>query len=214
MRQHKLPPQIEGKARCSIWPHKEEREEIMPLGDGIRRNAATVSPEERKLLRDAFRALDAAPFRYSDGITYWDKQEDVHKDAHEAGQDVHRGPAFLPWHRVICGKVESLLRQVDPRLSLHYWDWSTDPRASPDGNGGIVNLMTPDFMGDDGSQGINRLPADGGGDVGPPFQDFETTEGAVINLSGAMLSLGNQFSVRSRCNQIMTSSQPAIVCPP
>src|SRR5882762_6426342 len=140
----------------------------MPLGDGIRRNVASVTAEERRLLRDAFRTLDAKPFLYSDGVTYWDKQEDVHKNAHEAGQDVHSGPAFLPWHRVICSKLENLLRQVDPRLSLHYWDWTTDPRASPDGNGGTVNLMTPDFMGDDGSARINRIPADGGGDVGPP----------------------------------------------
>jgi hypothetical protein len=148
----------------------------MPLGDGVRRNIATVSSQEREILRDAFLALDGAPFVYSDGVTFWDKQEQVHKDAHLAGEDVHDGPAFLPWHRVICAKLEALLRQVDPRLSLHYWDWTTDPRASPDGQGGTVNLMTPDFMGDDGSGGINRVAADGGGDLGPPFQDFESSE--------------------------------------
>lgn len=152
----------------------------MALGDGIRRNVASVSKEERTLLRDAFRKLDSAPFVYSDGVTFWDKQEDVHKNAHEAGQDVHAGPAFLPWHRVIVAKVEELLRQVDPRLSLHYWDWTTDPRASPNGTGGVANLMTPDFIGDDGSSGINRVPADGGGDVGAPFQDFESSEDAEL----------------------------------
>jgi hypothetical protein len=148
----------------------------MALGDGIRRNVATVSPQERTLLRDAFVAIDAAPYVFSDGVSFWDKQEQVHKDAHLAGQDVHVGPAFLPWHRVICNKLEALLRQFDSRLSLHYWDWTTDPRASPDGQGGTVNLMTPNFMGDDGSAGINRIAADGGGDIGPPFQNFESSE--------------------------------------
>jgi len=36
-------------------------------------------------------------------------------------------------------------------------------------------MFSPDFIGDDGSAGINRVAADGGGDVGPPFANFETT---------------------------------------
>ncbi|MBA3924085.1 MAG: tyrosinase family protein, partial [Nostocaceae cyanobacterium] len=152
----------------------------MTLGDGIRRNIATVTQEERDRLIAAFRKLDDANdpnMKYLDGVTFWDKQEGVHKAAHAGGQDVHGGLAFLAWHRELCNRVEGLLRKVDPQLSLHYWDWTTDPRATPNGAGGTLNLFTHNFMGDDGSEGINRISADDGGDAGVPFQDFETTEG-------------------------------------
>ncbi len=132
----------------------------MALGDGIRRDVATVSPEERKLLLDAFLKLDTTKF-YLDGVSYWDKQEDIHKNAHFAGLDVHYGPAFIPWHRVLVNRLEELLREIHPEISLHYWNWTTDPRAA---SAGRAALFTNTFMGGTGN------PA------GPPFQDFESTE--------------------------------------
>jgi len=162
------------------------------LGDGIRRNFATISDEERTLFISAVRKLDdpTSAFVYpnnlghegADGagnITYWDMQEQIHKDAHVHGSNVHFGPGFVPWHRVIVNRLEGLLRQVDPRLSLHYWDWTTDPRVA---TADRVKLFTHACMGDDGSEGINRIAADGGGDAGIPFQDFETTEGGGHNF--------------------------------
>src|SRR5687768_1295695 len=123
----------------------------MAYGDGIRRNVAAVSPTERQRLRDAFVALHSDHrFRYPDE-SFWGKQNSIHEVTH-----VHSGPAFLSWHRELCSRLEGLLRLFDPGLSLHYWDWTTDPRASPDGQGGSVNLFTPDFMGS--SQGDVGLP--------------------------------------------------------
>jgi hypothetical protein len=136
----------------------------VPLGDGIRRNVAKISQEERDRLRDAFLALDTSRF-YPDGVSIFDKQEDIHKAGHAGGSDVHSGPAFLPWHRELCNRLESALREVDPELSLHYWDWTTDPRASDNGAGGTTDLFTPQFMGS---------PS---GDAGPPLQNFESSEG-------------------------------------
>jgi hypothetical protein len=162
------------------------------LGDGIRRNFATISDEERTLFVNALRQLDdpTSVFVYpnnlghegadaSGNITYWDMQEQIHKDAHVHGSNVHFGPGFVPWHRVIVNRLEGLLRQVDPRLSLHYWDWTTDPRVA---TADRVKLFTHACMGDDGGEGINRVAADGGGDAGVPFQDFETTEGGGHNF--------------------------------
>jgi hypothetical protein len=106
----------------------------MALGDGIRRNVATISQEERDLLRDAIAELNQDPQRYpgnrddvplAGGVTFWFKQDEIHQATH-----VHGGPAFLPWHRELCNRFEALLRGVDSRLSLHYWDWTTDPHAS------------------------------------------------------------------------------------
>ena len=144
------------------------------LGDGIRRDIATVSDEERTLFINAIRSLDdpTSSFVYgnnqgneaadaSGNITYWDMQEQIHKDGHAHGIDVHFGPAFIPWHRALVNHFETLLRDVDPRLSLHYWDWTTDPRETI---GDRVDLFTPSFMGS------------ATGNAGPPLQDFESTE--------------------------------------
>ena len=131
----------------------------VPAGDGVRRNVARISADERNRLRDAFIAIDTTKV-FPDGVTFWDKQEQIHKSAHAGGQDVHSGPGFLPWHRELCNRLEAMLRQVDPTLSLHYWDWTTDPTSATGG----AKLFTADFMGA------------AHGDAGPPLQQFESTE--------------------------------------
>lgn len=124
----------------------------MALGDGIRRNIATVTQAERDLFIDAIIKLHTDPaYVYLGGVTYWGKQDEIHQATH-----VHGGPAFLPWHRELCKRFEELLRLVHPELSLHYWDWTTDPRNTPDGQGGFVNLFTPQFMG--GANGAAGAP--------------------------------------------------------
>ncbi|MFL6383476.1 MAG: hypothetical protein ACJ712_00725, partial [Nitrososphaeraceae archaeon] len=75
----------------------------MTLGDGIRRNIAKVSPDERTILKRAFLALNTDQnFRYpgkrddkpfTGGVIYWFKQDEIHQATH-----VHGGPAFLTWH--------------------------------------------------------------------------------------------------------------------
>ncbi|NBH03489.1 tyrosinase family protein [Amycolatopsis sp. SID8362] len=125
----------------------------MALGDGIRRNIAHVEPAERALLRDAIIELHHRfyPGSRSDtppgGVSWWFKQDEVHQATH-----VHRGPEFLPWHREFTNRFEELLRQINPQLSLHYWDFQDDPRNIPNGNTGggttgLVNLFDADFMG-------------------------------------------------------------------
>ena len=68
-----------------------------------------------------------------------------------------------------------MLREVNPKISLHYWDWTTDPRASPDGRGGVENLFTTDFMG---------VAVD---DAGSPFdatKGFTSNEGSSNDPRG------------------------------
>ena len=136
----------------------------MPIGDGIRRDIATVTPQERDRFINAIVKLDTTKL-FPDGVTYWDKQEDIHKNAHFNGVDVHGGPGFVPWHRVIVNRLEQLLREVDPALSLHYWDWTTDPRAA---SGGRAALFTADFMGN------------ASGDAGHLLNNFESSEDAEL----------------------------------
>ncbi len=120
----------------------------MALGDGIRRSILDVDASERLLLKNAIVELHNRYFAGSrtddppGGVSHWFKQDEIHQATH-----VHRGPEFLPWHRELVNRFEIMLRQVDTRLSLHYWDWTRD--ASP--------LFTSSFIGN------------GSGDAGDPW---------------------------------------------
>jgi len=151
------------------------------LGDGIRRDISTISDEERTLFVNAIRKLDdpTSVFVYPNNpgneaadsggnITYWDMQEQIHKDAHFHGVNVHSGPAFTPWHRDMVNHLESLIRKVEPRLSLHYWDWTTDPRVA---TADRVAILTGTAAGS--PQGFMGSSS---GNAGAPFADFESTE--------------------------------------
>ena len=125
----------------------------MALGDGIRRNIAHVSDVERTRLKSAIVALNTR--FYPDGVSKWVKQDRIHQATH-----VHTVPSFLPWHRELVNRFEQLIREVDPELSLHYWDWTDDITAADDGSGGTVDLLTSAFMG--GTSGV----------IGDPFSSF------------------------------------------
>lgn len=129
----------------------------MALGDGIRRNIAHVDPAERVLFKNALVQLNSRFFPGNRSqsppghVSWWFKQDEIHQGTH-----VHGGPEFIPWHRQLVNEFEKLLRQIDPRLSMHYWDWTQDPRSIPNanlggGSTGTLNLFTANFMGYGGS---------------------------------------------------------------
>jgi Common central domain of tyrosinase len=105
-------------------------------------------------LRDAFIQLNNHFFSGNrtdspvvGGVSWWFKQDEIHQATH-----VHGGPEFLPWHREIVNRLEQMLRQINPQLSLHYWDWTKDPRNITDANlgggqTGNLSLFTEGFMG-------------------------------------------------------------------
>lgn len=107
----------------------------------VRRNIAHLSVADRTKYIDAVVAADQR-FWSGGPVSYWDFQDLAHQTTH-----VHGGPKFLLWHRELCNRWEALLQQVDPDVALHYWDWTTDPRSSPDGQGGTTDLSDNNFMG-------------------------------------------------------------------
>jgi hypothetical protein len=135
----------------------------MSFGDGIRRNIATVSNDERVIFRDTILKLDSE--YYSDGVSHWDKQDQIHQVNH-----IHAGSEFLPFHRNLLNKFEELLRHIEPKLSLHYWDYLTDPRNSQDGKNGTINLFS---TGNDGFIGSSS------GEIGFPL-DALTNKGVFV----------------------------------
>jgi hypothetical protein len=145
-------------------------EDWMVLGDGIRRDLSKVSPEERTRLRDAIIALNKKYYpggredQPTGGVSYWFKQDEIHAHTH-----VHGCPAFLPWHRELVNRFEALIREIDPELSLHYWDWTKHPG----------DLFTSDFMGNgNGEAGEPWLSA---GFYNPNATPFRSDSGTDSN---------------------------------
>lgn len=61
----------------------------------------------------------------------------------------HRGPIFLPWHRVMLSLMEANFQRVlgDPAFGLPYWDWTEDmERGNPKGS----DFWKPSCMGGSG----------------------------------------------------------------
>ncbi len=107
----------------------------------VRRNIAHISDADRTKYINAVAQADQH-FWSGGVVSYWDFQDLSHQTTH-----VHGGPKFLLWHRELCNRYEALLQQIDPDVALHYWDWTTDPRSSPNGSGGNTNLSLDTFMG-------------------------------------------------------------------
>jgi hypothetical protein len=101
-----------------------------------RRNMAdtTVPLSEVNEYRDAIIAIGTlAGFQFPDGISYWHKQQEVHSHVVTYTQPAfaaHGNDGFIPWHREFLHRYENLLREAYPRVTLFYWDWTTDPSLS------------------------------------------------------------------------------------
>ena len=55
----------------------------------------------------------------------YDELIKIHRDHFGAG--IHGINFFLPWHRWYILALENLLRQIDCRITVPYWDWSLEP---------------------------------------------------------------------------------------
>lgn len=58
-------------------------------------------------------------------VSTWDRFVAWH---HAAMGIAHRGPLFLPWHRLMLRTLEQLMAQAisEPDFGLPYWDWTAD----------------------------------------------------------------------------------------
>lgn len=79
-----------------------------------RKNFIDLNNDERNLLAGAFNDL------FARGLinTFADEHE------HHFLTGIHRGPAFLPWHRYFLLEVEAEMRRFDSRAIIPYWDWT------------------------------------------------------------------------------------------
>jgi hypothetical protein len=82
-----------------------------------RKNFVKLTAEERTRLAHALNTLN------HQGLV-----EDFAGEHADNWNNVHWGPAFLPWHRHFLLRFENELRTVDPGVSIPYWDW-TQPES-------------------------------------------------------------------------------------
>ena len=77
--------------------------------------------ERCRYIRAVRRASTVHPFK-----SEYDQLIAIHEQLFNAG--IHNGPNsdFLPWHRWYILAYENLLRKVDCRVTVPYWDWSLD----------------------------------------------------------------------------------------
>jgi tyrosinase len=82
-----------------------------------RKSADKLSGEEVKRLREAIKAA----LRISDNRGY-----QFYAGWHGVPFEYcwHHHPLFLPWHRAYLYFFELSLQQIDPRVTLPWWDWS------------------------------------------------------------------------------------------
>jgi tyrosinase len=110
----------------------------------VRKNAKDLTSAEKKAFTDAVLALKAVPSPWDPQLSTYDQFVFWHREAFECdNMSAHMGPAFLPWHRAYLHLFEQKLREVDPSVTLPYWDWTTDQEIDS-------YLWQDDFMGGDG----------------------------------------------------------------
>jgi tyrosinase len=69
------------------------------------------------------------------------------------GNPAHGQPAFLPWHRQFLDEFERELQNIDPTVTLPYWDW-TDTNA-------LNVILQADFLGKNGTGETIEIPQKG-----------------------------------------------------
>ena len=79
-----------------------------------RKNFTALTNDERDWLAAALNAL------FAEGAI----AEHAHHHDLYFSNGIHRGPAFLPWHRHMILQFEQALQAKDARVTLPFWDWT------------------------------------------------------------------------------------------
>lgn len=121
----------------------------------VRKNQSSLSDQEVADFVNAVLTLKST-FRPGSSLSVYDEFVQRHGEAFTGGHS-HGGPAFLPWHRQFLLEFEDTLRQVNPNVTVPYWDFTVDNQATS-------SLWRPEFLGGNGDPNDNGIVKDG------PFQ--------------------------------------------
>lgn len=150
-----------------------------------RKNIAFLTPDELARFRAAIAQMKSLDAFYQDerSFGYWAR---IH-----ANQCQHGWEEFLTWHRAYLYFFEKQLQDIDPTVTLPYWDWAADAanvKASIEDMGSAVALdngyVPPAYQCWIDEDAIRALAASG--DVPKPV------------LDGLERTLGNTYSSGAR----------------
>ena len=101
-----------------------------------RKNINSLTPEELQRFRNAVAAMKALDNHYQDerSFGYWARMH--------ANECQHGWEEFLTWHRLYLYYFEQRLQDVDPTVTLPYWDWTDN--TDPDLNVSIIDATKQD----------------------------------------------------------------------
>ena len=136
-----------GRRRAVLAQHQPATPTAMPSADGVlrvRKNAASLTADEKLNFVDAVLGLKKKPSPWVDGLSVYDTFVLWHRDAFGCSvMAAHMGPAFFPWHRQFVLLFEEQLRLIEPTVTVPYWDWAVD-------NGPDAAVWGDDLMGGNG----------------------------------------------------------------
>ena len=104
----------------------------------IRKSAATMTDDEWSKFNNAVVMLKHTEVTSAEGetVSLYDQFVAIHEGVAglasgtgtQGGVDgAHGGPAFLPWHREYLRRFEQALQDIDPTVTLPYWNWTAKP---------------------------------------------------------------------------------------
>lgn len=104
-------------------------------GVKVRKNIETLTPEELSRYRAAvaqMKSLDGHPA---------DERSYVYWSSIHASNCQHNWEEFLTWHRAYLYSFEKRLQDIDPEITVPYWDWSVyNQNWSADGTADTGNV--------------------------------------------------------------------------
>ncbi|MEM7049333.1 MAG: tyrosinase family protein [Acidobacteriota bacterium] len=107
-----------------------------PLMVRVRKDAETLTPDERKRFVRAFAVLNQ-----KDRYEFYKQFTDMHIS--NTDDEIHKYENFLPWHRLYLLNLERDLQAIDASVSLHYWRWDFPaPSLFSSSFGGRMNVVT------------------------------------------------------------------------
>ena len=111
----------------------------------VRKNFLDMTELERcRYIRAVKTASTVQPFKNE-----YDQLIGVHEQLFFTG--IHNGDFFLPWHRWYILAYENILRKVDCRVTVPYWDWSLDSESPFTSDVWNSNLCKYTGLGGDGN---------------------------------------------------------------
>ena len=143
-----------------------------------RQEVRELTPDQWQHLITAIRTLQARAT--PETASAYDRLSEIHNRFANAGS-IHQTAAFLPWHRLFLRAYEYELQQIDPTVTVPYWDWTRDSQRLAN-----APFWNRSLLGTNGF-GVNGAIRDGA------FADWIPFRGPVAGVKGRDYGLTRQW---------------------